>query len=183
MTAESRQGDGSIRFLIAGACLVVIIAGLRAAAPIILPFLVAVFLAIVNVPLMNWLVRMRVPKPAAVLLTILTAVSIVGILVAVMAASMSTADSNLHALSAMATRDLYHPLKKNSSERERTWIGRLVIVLATVAAAAITFLGRDQKGLLDTITAFFFLAMAFSAQLQKDALLGRPLRSPSMESS
>ena len=87
------------------------------------------------------------------------------ILVAVMAASMSTADSNLHALSAMATRDLYHPLRKNSSGRERTWIGRLVIVLATIAAAAITFMGKDQKGLLDTITAFFFLAMAFSAQL------------------
>ena len=87
------------------------------------------------------------------------------ILVAVMAASMSTADSNLHALSAMATRDLYHPLRKNSSGRERTWIGRLVIVLATIAAATITFMGKDQKGLLDTITAFFFLAMAFSAQL------------------
>ena len=89
MTAEVRQGDGSIRFLIAGACLVVIVAGLRAAAPIILPFLVAVFLAVVNVPLMNGLVRMRVPKPAAVLLTILTAVSIVGILVAVMATSLN----------------------------------------------------------------------------------------------
>ncbi len=87
------------------------------------------------------------------------------ILVAVMAASMSTADSNLHALSAMATRDLYLPLRKNSSGRERTWIGRLVIVLATIAAATITFVGKDQKGLLDTITAFFFLAMAFSAQL------------------
>ncbi|MEC9054988.1 MAG: sodium:solute symporter family protein [Verrucomicrobiota bacterium] len=87
------------------------------------------------------------------------------ILVAVMAASMSTADSNLHALSAIATRDLYQPLKKNSSGRERTWIGRLVIVLATIIAATITFMGKDQKGLLDTITAFFFLAMAFSAQL------------------
>ncbi len=87
------------------------------------------------------------------------------ILVAVMAASMSTADSNLHALSAIATRDLYQPLRKNSSGRERTWIGRLVIILATIAAATITFVGKDQKGLLDTITAFFFLAMAFSAQL------------------
>ena len=65
MTAEARPRDAGIRFLLAGACLVVIIAGLRAAAPIILPFLIAVFLAVVNVPLMNWLVRIRVPKPAA----------------------------------------------------------------------------------------------------------------------
>ncbi|NIP98294.1 MAG: sodium:solute symporter family protein [Akkermansiaceae bacterium] len=86
------------------------------------------------------------------------------ILVAVMAASMSTADSNLHALSAVATRDLYHPLRPASGESERTWFGRFMIVLATVAAAAITFLGSGTD-LLDTITAFFVLAMAFSAQL------------------
>ncbi len=89
MTAEARPRDAGIRFLLAGACLVVIIAGLRAAAPIILPFLIAVFLAVVNVPLMNWLVRIRVPKPAAVLLTILMAVSIVAVLVAVMATSLN----------------------------------------------------------------------------------------------
>ncbi len=86
------------------------------------------------------------------------------ILVAVMAASMSTADSNLHALSAVATRDIYRPLRPRSGEKERTWIGRLVIVLATVAAAAITLAGAGTD-LLDTITAFFRLAMAFSAQL------------------
>ena len=85
------------------------------------------------------------------------------ILVAVMAASMSTADSNLHALSAVATRDVYKPLRPKSTEAERTWVGRLVIVLATVVAAVITFAGKG--GLLNTITAFFFLAMAFSAQL------------------
>ena len=66
-----------------------IIAGLRAAAPIILPFLIAVFLAVVNVPLMNWLMRNRVPKPIAVVLTVLTAVSIVGVLVGVMATSLN----------------------------------------------------------------------------------------------
>lgn len=87
------------------------------------------------------------------------------ILVAVMAASMSTADSNLHALSAVATRDIYHPLRKNSSEKERAWVGRIVIILTTIIAATIAFLGDDKKGLLDTIAAFFFLAMAFSAQL------------------
>ena len=87
------------------------------------------------------------------------------ILVAVMAASMSTADSNLHAISAVATRDLYHPLRRNSSEKERTWVGRIVIIIATAFAAWITYRGQEMKGLLDTITAFFFLAMAFSAQL------------------
>ncbi|MDE0836929.1 MAG: sodium:solute symporter family protein [Akkermansiaceae bacterium] len=86
------------------------------------------------------------------------------ILVAVMAASMSTADSNLHALSAVVTRDLYHPLRPGSSEKERAWVGRAVIVLATVVAAGLTYWGA-QGTLLKTITTFFFMAMAFSAQL------------------
>jgi SSS family solute:Na+ symporter len=86
------------------------------------------------------------------------------ILVAVMAASMSTADSNLHALSAVVTRDLYHPLRPGSSEKERAWVGRAVIVLATLCATALTYWGA-QGNLLKTITTFFFMAMAFSAQL------------------
>ena len=86
------------------------------------------------------------------------------ILVAVMAASMSTADSNLHALSAVATRDVYHPLRPNSGEKERTWIGRIVIIVATLAAARIAIVGGNSE-ILNTITAFFGLAMAFSAQM------------------
>jgi SSS family solute:Na+ symporter len=86
------------------------------------------------------------------------------ILVAVMAASMSTADSNLHALSAVATRDVYHPLRPKSGEKERTWIGRLVIILATLVSARIAIVGGNSE-VLNTITAFFGLAMAFSAQM------------------
>ncbi|MCB9883360.1 MAG: sodium:solute symporter family protein [Planctomycetes bacterium] len=86
------------------------------------------------------------------------------ILVAVMAASMSTADSNLHALSAVATRDVYARLRRSASERQRAWFGRFVIVIATCLAVAITFLGAGTS-LLDTIAAFFLLAMAYSAQL------------------
>jgi len=86
------------------------------------------------------------------------------ILVAVMAASMSTADSNLHALSAVVTRDLYHPLRPGSSQNERAWVGRAVIVLATLCATGLTYWGA-QGTLLQTITTFFFMAMAFSAQL------------------
>ena len=86
------------------------------------------------------------------------------ILVAVMAASMSTADSNLHALSAVATRDLYHQVRPESGDRERTWFGRGVIVVATVTATAITYLGAGTN-ILNTIASFFLLAMAFSAQI------------------
>ena len=90
MSPEPRQRrDAGLRFLVAAACIVIVIAGLRAAATLILPFLIAMFLAVVNVPLMNWLVRMRVPKPLAVLLTVLTVASVIGILVALLAQSVN----------------------------------------------------------------------------------------------
>jgi predicted PurR-regulated permease PerM len=90
MTPEpGAHRDAGLRFLVAAACIVVVIAGLRAAAALILPFLIAVFLAVVNVPLMNWLVRMRVPKPLAVLLTVLAVASVIGVLVALLAQSVN----------------------------------------------------------------------------------------------
>ena len=75
-----QSSDAGIRFLVAAAALVVVVAGLRAAAQVILPFLVAVFLAVVSVPLMGWLQRRRVPRPLAVLTTMLAAVGVIGIL-------------------------------------------------------------------------------------------------------
>jgi len=55
------------------------------------------------------------------------------ILVAILAASMSTADSNLHALSAVLTRDVYDRfIRPEASELERAWVGRGVIVTATL---------------------------------------------------
>lgn len=57
------------------------------------------------------------------------------ILVAILAASMSTADSNLHALSAVLTRDVYDRfVRPTASETERGWVGRTAIVLATLFA-------------------------------------------------
>ena len=81
MSTESRPlGDSGTRFLLGAACLVVVIAGLRAAATVVLPFLVAVFLAVVSVPLIRWLERHKVPRPLAVLGTVLSAVGVIVLL-------------------------------------------------------------------------------------------------------
>ena len=47
------------------------------------------------------------------------------ILIAVLAASMSTADSNLHALSAVLTRIYDKYLRPKASEREKLGLGEL----------------------------------------------------------
>ena len=81
MSTESRPfSDAGTRFLIGAACFVVVIAGLRAAAAVVLPFLVAVFLAVVSVPFMRWLERNRVPRPLAVFGAVMAAVAVIGLL-------------------------------------------------------------------------------------------------------
>ena len=111
------------------------------------------------------MLREQLPQMLGALGVALVAV----ILVAILAASMSTADSNLHALSGVVTRDLYDRyVRPEASEGERAWVGRSVIILTTLFALAITYIGKHTemgKGLLDTILQFFFLAMAFSCQL------------------
>jgi AI-2 transport protein TqsA len=81
MSSDDRfVSDAGTRLLVAAACFVVVIAGLRAATAVVLPFLVAGFLAVVSVPLMRWLERHRVPRPLAILSTVLAAVGVIGLL-------------------------------------------------------------------------------------------------------
>ena len=90
------------------------------------------------------------------------------ILVAIMAASMSTADSNLHALSAVMTRDIFGRfIRSNASEKERAWFGRGVIVVATLLALWLVDLDKSNPDLkpLAMIAQLMFVAMAFSCQL------------------
>ena len=70
---QTERRAAGAHFALVAACLVVVIAGLRAAAGLITPLLVAVFLALVCLPLLNWLQSRKVPKPLAVLATLAAA--------------------------------------------------------------------------------------------------------------
>lgn len=65
------------------------------------------------------------------------------LLAAIMAACISTADSQLLVASSSFTSDIYKPIvRKNASDREVLWVGRLVVVLVAVIA----FLLANSKG-------------------------------------
>jgi SSS family solute:Na+ symporter len=89
------------------------------------------------------------------------------VLVAIMAAAMSTADSNLHALSALLTHDIYDQfIRPQASQRERTWIGRLLIAIVTSLALFLVILARQSEhNPLGMIVVLGLLAIAFSTQL------------------
>ena len=57
------------------------------------------------------------------------------LLAAIMAASVSTADSQLLVASSSFTSDLYQPIfRKNASDKEVLWVGRIAVVIISVIA-------------------------------------------------
>ena len=64
------------------------------------------------------------------------------LLAAIIAASMSTADSQLLVASSSFTSDIYKPvIRKNASEKETLWVGRIVVLIIAVIAFLIAFIG------------------------------------------
>jgi len=66
MSQSDARVTGNV--LLMAAAFVVVIAGVKSAASILIPFLLAVFIAILSAPVMRWLTRHRVPEIVAVLL-------------------------------------------------------------------------------------------------------------------
>ncbi len=57
------------------------------------------------------------------------------LLAAIIAASMSTADSQLLVASSSFTSDIYRPvIRKNASDKEVLWVGRLVVLIVAIVA-------------------------------------------------
>ncbi|MGC6582857.1 MAG: AI-2E family transporter [Akkermansiaceae bacterium] len=70
MPEENRTYKAN-RIILAAACMVILIAGLKLAQSFFIPILLAAFIATVSFPITNWLRRHRVPRFFAVLITVL----------------------------------------------------------------------------------------------------------------
>lgn len=68
MTQERSQLASHILFV--SAATVIVIAGAKAAAAMLVPFLLAIFIAVISAPLMRWLTRHKVPDVLAILLLV-----------------------------------------------------------------------------------------------------------------
>ncbi len=67
----STQPGTGFKVLLSLACVVVVVAGLRAASEMLIPIILGLFLAVLSLPILNWLGRKGVLRPLAVILTIL----------------------------------------------------------------------------------------------------------------
>lgn len=69
--------SSGMKFLVAAACLIVILAGLKLAAVIVTPLLLAIFIATLVAAPVGWLVAKRVPAPLAISLTLIVLILLV----------------------------------------------------------------------------------------------------------
>jgi len=82
-------------FLLAAACLVVIIAGIQAAASLLIPFLLAAFIAIICLPPLTWLTRHRIPPGVSVFIITLVLIVIILLFGSFVGSSISDFSHNL----------------------------------------------------------------------------------------
>jgi AI-2 transport protein TqsA len=89
MTVPAELNTPGARALFLAASLVIVVAGLRAGAPILLPCALALFLAVLNLPFIFWLNARRVPRMLAILIALLINVAILGVLALVVSQAVS----------------------------------------------------------------------------------------------
>ncbi len=74
--------------LVTTAAFVVVVAGMRAAQPIVVPSLLAVFIAILSAPALFWLEARRIPRPLALLLVVAAIIAAGFLLTALLGTSL-----------------------------------------------------------------------------------------------
>ena len=92
---QKSQMSGFTIFLITAASFVITVAGMKAAATLIVPFLLAVFIAIICMPALEWLRHHRLPKILAVLIILIGIFIFGSILVTLMGTSLASFSENL----------------------------------------------------------------------------------------
>jgi len=94
-TAPQPTSKTRVGVLLTIAALVVIVAGMREAEEILLPFLIAVFLAVVSSPAVLWLTAKRVPRGLAVVLVVAAMVGVGTGIAALVGTSVNSFSQNI----------------------------------------------------------------------------------------
>ena len=92
---HTHQGTTGLRVLLTAAAVVVIIAGLKAASSILLPVLMAAFLAVLSVPPISWLRKRGLPAWASVLIVFTGVLVVILALTALIGTSLTDFSRNL----------------------------------------------------------------------------------------
>jgi AI-2 transport protein TqsA len=94
MNERMNESPGA-SFLLVLACLVVVVHGLRLGAPILVPFALALFLAVLSLPIMFALQRRRVPTLLAIVVAVLVDVGVLFLIVLLASQSLTELQARL----------------------------------------------------------------------------------------
>jgi len=154
-TAEPSLG----RLIVLIASIVVVVAGIKAAASLVVPFLCAIFLAVLSLPLLRWLHRVGLPSSFALVLVLAGMVTLAGIILIVIGSSLAGFDNEFSEYSE-SLRKLY--------DRTRSWMANFVNVSDEVHSAInpqslLAYIGQaaNQIGALMSNAFVILLMVAF----------------------
>ena len=125
MLSHSGASSTGAKLLVTTAAFVVVVAGMKAAAPLVVPFLLSVFIAIVCAPALHWLQAKRVPTSLA-LLIVIAGMGIVALsFVALVGSSLNSFAQNLPKYEASLRRTLDGALELLESYNVLDWLAKL----------------------------------------------------------
>jgi len=152
MDTHSKPG-----FLIGAAAFVIVVAGMQAAASLLVPFLLAAFIAIICLPPLNWLTSRCVPSGAAVLIIALTIVLTGLLLGAFVGSSLADFSHNLPS---------YQERLKILTDGVLNWLTGMGISISSQSvlaaldpSAAMGMVGKLLAGLGNALTNTFLILL------------------------
>lgn len=94
MSEEVRKAN-VLNWLLAAASVVVILAGIKAAKTLVVPFLISAFLAVICTPAIDWLQKKGVPSVVAIFLVIVAVTLVLVLVIGIASASISDFTTNV----------------------------------------------------------------------------------------
>jgi len=170
----------SLRSLVGGAAFVVVVAGMRAAESLLVPFLLSIFIAVICAPPLFWLQRKKVPTAVALILVILGVLSVGAALGALVGTSI---DDFRHSLPGYQSRlqaetaGLFSWLEERGLKLSRTMVREHFDPGAAMGLASRMLSGLGSalaNGFLILLTVIFILLEAAGLPGKLRAAFGDP---------
>lgn len=180
MRASSKSGQ-SLRFLIGLACFVVVAAGIQAAAQILVPFLLSVFIAFSCAPLLAWLQKRGLPTMLAVTLIMILISTAVYLVISFVGSSISEFTRRVPGYQTQLAAKFYaylHWFEKLGVDISEDVIFEYFDPRAIMRLAATTLLrlrGILTNAFFILLTVVFILLEASSFPRKFAAISGRPV--------
>lgn len=172
----------SLHPLEVAALVIVVLAGLKAAASLVNPILLAALLALICVPPMRWLQRHRVPELLSIVLTVLGALLLISAVTAVIGSSVSQFNDNQGIYEAKLEAyiqdvfDFLERFKLGSSEEPKPQsVSELVDRIES--GKILSLVGETMSSLVSVLSNMFVIGLLVVFMLFEASGLSRKLRS------